>query len=196
MTVIQSPAGAPPRRLRRMAPASFWSLAVLVWIGVALGIFGMAGFVAAVEWTNRTEFCISCHSMRQNHAEYRESIHFLNRSGAHAQCADCHVPKALGPKLMRKLLAVNDIVAEIRGTLDTPEKFAERRMELAERVWAYMAASDSRECRACHAFESMNLARQGTAARLKHPEAAMESKTCINCHKGVAHKLPASKDDL
>lgn len=184
------------RRHRRPAANTFWRKAVLVWIGVALGVFGMAGFVTAIEWTNRTEFCISCHSMKQNYAEYKESVHYLNRSGAHAQCADCHVPKALGPKLVRKVMAVNDIIAEITGTIDTPAKLEAKRPELAERVWKYMAASDSRECRNCHSFDSMNLAKQGTAGRLKHPEAAMEGKTCINCHKGVAHKLPSSKDDL
>lgn len=190
--------GAAPhgRRQRRPAANSFWRKAVLVWIGVALGIFGMAGFVTAIEWTNRTEFCISCHSMKFNYAEYKDSVHYVNRSGAHAQCADCHVPKALGPKLMRKVMAVNDIIAEIKGTIDTPEKLEAMRPELAERVWKYMAESDSRECRNCHSFDSMNLTKQGTAGRLKHPEAALEGKTCINCHKGVAHKLPSSKDDL
>lgn len=187
---------AHPRRHKRPPAKAFWRKAVLVWIGVALGIFGMAGFVTAIEWTNRTEFCVSCHSMKQNYAEYKDSVHYINRSGAHAQCADCHVPKALGPKLVRKVMAVNDIISEIKGTIDTPEKLEAMRPQLAERVWKYMADSDSRECRNCHSFDSMNMAKQGTAGRLKHPEAALEGKTCINCHKGVAHKLPSSKDDL
>jgi nitrate/TMAO reductase-like tetraheme cytochrome c subunit len=184
------------RRHKRPAAKAFWRKAVLVWIGVALGIFGMAGFVTAIEWTNRTEFCVSRHSMKQNYAEYKDSVHYINRTGAHAQCADCHVPKTLGPKLLRKVMAVNDIISEIKGTIDTPEKLEAKRPELAERVWKYMADSNSRECRNCHSFDSMNLTKQGTAGRLKHPEAAMEGKTCINCHKGVAHKIPSSKDDL
>ena len=179
---------------RHATHKAFWRRMTLVAIGVVVGIFGMAGFVTAIEWTNRTEFCVSCHSMKQNYAEYKESIHYVNRSGAHAQCSDCHVPKALGPKLVRKAMAVNDIIAEIKGTIDTPEKLEQHRAELAERVWAYMAKSDSRECRSCHSFDSMNLSKQGTAARRKHPEAAMEGKTCIDCHKGVAHKLPKAED--
>lgn len=194
----QSADGAAPsgRRQKRPSHKAFWRKAVLVWIGAALGVFGLAGFVTAVEWTNRTEFCVSCHSMKINYAELKESVHYLNRSGAHAECADCHVPKALGPKLMRKVMAVNDIIAEVKGTLDTPEKFEAMRPVLAERVWKYMEDSNSRECRSCHSFESMNISKQTVAARRKHPEAAMEGKTCINCHKGVAHKLPTSKDDL
>lgn len=187
---------APGRPPKRPSHKAFWRKAVLVWIGVALGIFGMAGFVTAIEWTNRTEFCVSCHSMKQNFAEYKESIHYVNRTGAHAQCSDCHVPKALGPKLVRKVMAVNDIISEIKGTIDTPEKLEAMRPVLAERVWKYMADSDSRECRSCHSYDSMSTAKQTTAAKRKHPEAAMEGKTCIACHKGVAHKLPTSKDDL
>ncbi|MBI5163475.1 MAG: NapC/NirT family cytochrome c [Magnetospirillum sp.] len=164
-------------------------------IGVVVGIFTMAGFVTAIEWTNRTEFCISCHSMVTNYNEYKDSIHYINRTGAHAQCADCHVPKALGPKLVRKFFAVNDIISEIKGTIDTPEKLEAKRGELAERVWAYMTQSDSRECRSCHSYDSMNVQKQTTTARRKHPEAALEGKTCINCHKGVSHKLPKSGDD-
>ncbi len=92
------------------------------------------------------------------------------------------------------MLAVNDIVAEIRGTIDTPAKFEAKRGELAERVWAYMKASDSRECRSCHSFESMKLERQSTPAKRKHPEAVAEGKSCIECHKGVAHRLPRRDD--
>ena len=172
----------------------FWRWAAL--LGLVAGVFVTLGLGVAMEWTNRTEFCISCHSMQRNYDEYRQSIHFTNRSGAHAQCADCHVPKALGPKLVRKVLALNDVVAELRGTIDTPEKFDARRQVLAEKVWAYMAASDSRECRSCHSFQSMNPAKQAISGRTKHAEAEAKGETCIACHKGVAHKVPASKDDL
>lgn len=187
--------GAPhPDHGRHPRRRPFWRKAGLVLAGVVVGIFVMAGFVSAIEWTNRTAFCVSCHSMKINYDEYKESIHYNNRSGAHAQCADCHVPRALGPKLVRKFMAHNDVLQEIKGTIDTPEKFNAKRAELAERVWKYMANSDSRECRVCHSYDSMNLQKQGNAAKRKHPEAAMEGKTCINCHKGVAHKLPPRED--
>lgn len=165
-------------------------------MGLVAGALAIGGMSGLMEWTNRTEFCVSCHSMQRNYDEYRQSVHFTNRSGAHAQCADCHVPKALGPKLVRKALALNDVIAELRGTLDSAQKYDARRPALAEKVWAYMAASDSRECRSCHSFESMNLSKQAVSGRTKHPEAAAAGKTCIECHKGVAHHLPASKDDL
>jgi hypothetical protein len=123
----------------------------------------------------------------------------LSKADAMAELADLEPKMAADcarAEELRKVMAVNDIIAEIKGTIDTPEKLEAMRPVLAERVWKYMADSDSRECRNCHSFDSMNLAKQGTAGRLKHPEAALEGKTCINCHKGVAHKLPSSKDDL
>ncbi|MDK9721367.1 MAG: NapC/NirT family cytochrome c [Rhodospirillales bacterium] len=169
------------------------SLGVYVIVFVT-GILTMAGFVTAIEWTNRTEFCTSCHSMQRNYDEYKEFVHYKNRSGAHAQCHDCHVPKQLGPKLVRKFFAVNDIIAEIRGTIDTEEKFNAKRGELADRVWTYMIKSDSRECRSCHTYDSMNVDKQSNAARIRHPQAALEGKTCVQCHKGVAHKLPPRED--
>ncbi|HJP05826.1 MAG TPA: NapC/NirT family cytochrome c, partial [Arenicellales bacterium] len=48
----------------------------------------------------------------------------------------------------------------------------------------------SRECRNCHIDRSMNLANQSEVARDRHTVAAKEGKTCIDCHKGIAHELP------
>jgi len=56
-----------------------------------------------------------------------------------------------------------------------------------------MKANDSRECRNCHTQESMDLASQDKSARKKHTmERRLEKgETCIDCHKGIAHELPA-----
>ncbi|MDO8608353.1 MAG: NapC/NirT family cytochrome c [Phaeospirillum sp.] len=171
-----------------------WRKIGLIAAAVFAGMVLMLGVIGGMEWTNRTEFCISCHSMETNYRELQKSAHYTNRSGAHAQCRDCHVPREWGPKLVRKLFAVNDIVSEIRGTIDTPEKYEAKRGELAERVWKYMAASGSRECMTCHAYESMGGPKQSTAARQKHQDAAKDGRTCIACHKGVAHKLPPREE--
>ncbi|HRE18510.1 MAG TPA: NapC/NirT family cytochrome c, partial [Rhodocyclaceae bacterium] len=57
-----------------------------------LGILFWGGFNTAMEWTNREEFCISCHEMKDNvYQEYRNTIHYSNRSGVRATCPDCHV---------------------------------------------------------------------------------------------------------
>lgn len=166
----------------------------LVIVGVVVGVFFTSGFTTVLDYTNTTEFCVSCHEMQTNKDELTASVHGSTRSGAHAQCADCHVPQEFGPKMLRKINAANDVYHHLLGTLDTPQKYTDKRQELAERVWDYMEKSDSRECRTCHSFETMKLEKQASLAKQKHPQARQDGKTCISCHKGVAHKLPPRDD--
>ena len=129
--------------------------------------------------------------------EYKKTIHYKNRTGVRVICSDCHVPREWTPKLIRKVQATNELFHKFLGSIDTPEKFEAKRLELAEYVWASMEASDSRECRNCHSFEAMDFKKQQRRPQSKHPEAMKEGNTCIDCHKGIAHKLPDDyeKDD-
>ena len=166
------------------------------WIALgasfAAGALAVGGFIGAVEYTNRLEFCISCHEMEQTvYQEYLASTHYKSPSGAGAICSDCHVPRAWGPKIVRKVRATNELFHALRGTIDTPEKFEAQRLAMAERVWAEMEANDSRECRACHDYARMDFHRQARRAAEKMQPAMEQGKTCIECHKGVAHNLPA-----
>lgn len=166
-------------------------------IGFALGValigfvVVVGGFTTAVEATNSVGFCTSCHSMSANYEEYKESPHYLNRSGVRAGCSDCHVPKKNWfSEMYRKLIAAKDVWGEVVGTIDTREKFEAKRAEMAKREWARMKESDSIGCRNCHSFEAMSLEEQDKLGQNKHAEAQGEGKTCIDCHKGVAHRLP------
>jgi trimethylamine-N-oxide reductase cytochrome c-type subunit TorC len=152
---------------------------------VALG----AIYVGAVV-TGTTEFCTSCHSMRIPHDEYRRSTHYLNRSGMRAGCSDCHVPKSPLPFVAAKVAAARDLWGELVGTLATEEKFAARKLSLAQRVWARMEASDSRECRSCHEFDAMKTDLQTQKTRNRHPKAIIKGETCIICHKAIVHSRP------
>lgn len=174
-----------------------------VWwmIGIPLGGFLMfvtgiifwGGLHTAIHLTNSLGFCTSCHEMEMVYEEYMETPHYKNASGVRAICPDCHVPKEWGPMMVVKLRAtINELPKKIMGTVDTREKFEARRLELAKHVWKRMKETDSRECRNCHAFSSMELELQDKSARKKHiPERALErGETCIDCHKGIAHELP------
>jgi nitrate/TMAO reductase-like tetraheme cytochrome c subunit len=57
-----------------------------------------------------------------------------------------------------------------------------------------MKSTDSRECRNCHAVQSMDPRKQSAAAQIM-PEAIRNGATCIDCHKGIAHQLPKDPDD-
>jgi len=146
-------------------------------------------------YTNDMEFCTSCHSMKINYEEYKETLHFKNSSGIQATCADCHVPKQFFPKLYAKIMAAKDVYHTILGTVDTKEKFEARRWHMASVVWEKMRANDSRECRSCHNYDNMDLSEQDRRARKKHTRAPLQGKTCIDCHAGVAHEEPLEPDE-
>ncbi len=163
-------------------------------VGAALffmivGVIFWGGFNTAMEATNTMTFCISCHEMEENvYQEYKQTIHYTNRSGVRASCSDCHVPDPWVHKVVRKVQASRELLSKAMGTVDTPEKFDEHRLTLARRVWTAMKKTDSRECRNCHDFASMNPENQQKRSRVQHMNAMEAGNTCIDCHKGIAHK--------
>ena len=104
--------------------------------------------------------------------EIQETIHYSNRSGVRAICSDCHVPHEWTDKIVRKVQASKELFAHfVTKTIDTPEKFQERRGHLAEREWARMKKNDSLECRNCHEFDFMDYSQQGSRAAEQHSTA-------------------------
>jgi len=175
--------------LRR--PSTKYSLLGLLSVGFLSGIIFWGGFNTGMEATNTLEFCITCHEMRDNvYAEYKETIHYSNRTGVRAICSDCHVPKDWVHKMIRKSQASFEVWGKITGSIDTREKFEAKRMELASHEWARMKDNNSRECRNCHSFDAMSPELQKQTPYRKHMKAKEEGKTCIDCHKGIAHQLP------
>jgi cytochrome c-type protein NapC len=104
------------------------------------------------------------------------------------------VPREWGHKVIRKVRATNELYHWLRGSIDAPEDFHAKRLELARNVWASMEATDSRECRNCHRSSFMDTGAQETRAGLLHSLGAEWGMTCIDCHKGIAHSLPRGFD--
>ena len=173
-------------------PTAKYSLGTLIIVGFVTGIIFWGGFNTAMEMTNNEEFCISCHEMRDFvYEEYKDSVHYANRTGVRATCPDCHVPKEWTYKVVRKIKATNELLHKALGTIDTAEKFEKKRLQLARNVWKEMKETDSRECRNCHDYQSMDYTEQGRRSMKQHAKGLDEGKTCIDCHKGIAHSLPA-----
>jgi cytochrome c-type protein NapC len=186
-------AGEQPRRFGWPRKPATCSGLTLIALGTVVGVILWGGFNTVLEYTNRSDFCLSCHEMRTAFDEYEKSPHYTNRTGTTVTCADCHVATSKTPndyarKLLRKATAANDVWGHLRGTIDTPEKYEAKRLEMAQREWARMKASDSRECRNCHNMNTMDQVKQKKRSIRKHEEAIEENKTCIDCHKGIAHK--------
>ena len=173
-------------------PSTHMSIGALSMAGFFAGVIFWGGFNTAMEFTNKEAFCIGCHEMRDNvYEELKTTIHYSNRSGVRAICSDCHVPHNWTDKVARKMQASKEVWGKIFGTINTREKFQQKRLELANHEWQRLKANDSLECRNCHEFSSMDFSRQSQrAARLHSTSLASGEKTCIDCHKGIAHQLP------
>jgi cytochrome c-type protein NapC len=161
-------------------------LAIMLVAG-SLVVAGAAGLA----WTNTEKFCIGCHEMRDNvYAEFKGTIHDVNRTGVRAVCSDCHVPREPVAMVKRKFKATLELWGHFRGIVDTPEKFEAHRAQLAHNVWRRMKQTDSLECRNCHHPENMDPEKQSEKAKARHAKGKAEGKTCIDCHFGIAHKEP------
>jgi len=177
-------------------PSVHFSLAFLTLGGFIAGVAFWGAFNTALEFANTETFCIGCHEMRDNvYQELQGTVHWTNRSGVRATCPDCHVPHPWTLKIARKMQASKEIWGKVFGLVDTREKFLALRPTLAQHEWDRMEANRSAECRNCHSPQSMNLDKQQPrAANVHKAQLLTGEKTCIDCHKGIAHKLPATEE--
>ncbi|MGF1547521.1 MAG: NapC/NirT family cytochrome c [Thiotrichales bacterium] len=167
----------------------------LIALGAVVGAGLVIGTQMAVNATGTNEFCSSCHSMTIPHTEYRGTLHYANRTGIQVHCADCHIPHHYPQKLITKIIVgTKDIVQEMRGVLATEAQYAERREEMAKKVWARLQANDSAECRYCHDTDHMRAEAQRPEAREAHALLAQGGTTCIDCHQGIAHHAPGEAE--
>lgn len=163
----------------------------LLITGAVIGVLFWGGFNGTLAATNTEQFCIGCHEMRDNvYQEYTNSVHFNNASGVKASCPDCHVPKTWAAMVWRKVGASNELWHHFTTDISSPDAFNAERHRLANYVWQQMQRQDSLECRNCHQFSAMLLAKQRAPSRWAHQYAKRQSNTCIDCHKGIAHRLP------
>jgi cytochrome c-type protein NapC len=173
-------------------PSKYFSLGFLTIGGFVAGVIFWGGFNTVLEATNTEKFCTSCHEMRENvFVELQPTIHYTNRSGVRATCPDCHVPHNWTSKIARKMQASKEVWGKVFGTINTREKFLDKRLELAQHEWARLKANNSLECRNCHNATYMDFTRQSErAAKMHSTQLVSGDKTCIDCHKGIAHRMP------
>jgi len=172
-------------------PSLHLSLGVLAFGGFIAGILFWGGFNTALEVTNTEEFCISCHEMKDNvYQELQETIHWKNHAGVRATCPDCHVPHNWTDKIARKMQASKEVWGKLFGTINTREKFLAKRAELAQHEWDRFTANNSLECKNCHDYQSMDFETMSERAKVQMKMAAERDQSCLDCHKGIAHKLP------
>ena len=163
----------------------------LILVTLLVGAVMLTAGAAGLAWTNTEAFCTGCHEMKDNvYAEFKGTIHDVNRSGVRAICSNCHVPHEPWPLIKRKMRASLELWGHFRGVIDTKEKFEKRRYELATHVWTRMKETDSLECRNCHHDNAFDPEKQSDRAKARHSTMKEKGLTCIDCHFGIAHHEP------
>ena len=167
------------------------TIAVLI-LGLAVGAVFFGTAASFMVYANSEKFCAtSCHEMTYMAAEHKDTVHDKNRTGVRATCNDCHVPHGYIPNYLAKLNLFNDYWGHfVTHSIDTKEKLEAKRYELAKKVWVYMKANDSRECRYCHTTAKMDPDKQSEKAKARHEKLRTENLTCIECHFAIAHAEP------
>ena len=143
------------------------------WCSIALFGFNFA-CVASVsaEELKALEDCESCHTIQAS--EFQASVHYINRSGVQASCNDCHTNQ------------------KHQDGEKTAKVVNKHRLDMALSEWMRLTENDSKECKVCHSAMAMDLAKQEPRSVARHEESFDEGDTsCINCHKGISHYLPA-----
>ena len=174
------------------SPSARWSVLALVVIGLLIGAGGVIATQVMVAATGSNEFCSNaCHSMQWVAKEWRASGHSVNRTGVQAGCHDCHIPHHYPELLWYKAKAgIKDAIGEMRGVISTEEKFNQERARMAQSVWAEYKENNSANCRFCHTFTAETIAKQKDFVQPMHQTVLAGAATCIDCHKGIAHKAP------
>ncbi|MFV0336224.1 MAG: NapC/NirT family cytochrome c, partial [Tropicimonas sp.] len=97
-------------------PSGLLSSGFLLLAGIIGGAVLTIGGLGASKYMESTEFCVSCHEMRDNlYDDYAKSAHFSNASGVQAGCADCHVPEPLIPWAIDHFQALGELYHSFTG---------------------------------------------------------------------------------
>lgn len=153
------PAGKRNRRRSRANKPLAW-VAGTVLVLVAL----VVAFVGTALWTDRPEFCATCHEMRPYVTAWAAGPH----SGV--WCVDCHVGKSYPARMAHKFAALHEVVAHFTGDTKFPR--------------ATPPNVPDKDCSACHAMVTPKLAASGFDHAVHEHEAA-----CQACHADSGHNV-------
>ena len=176
-----------------------WGLALLVALGIVVGLVGAGATTWAVNATSTDNFCATaCHSMQWADAAYRQSPHFANPHGVRASCAECHIPfesrpatpfqYIFGTMWTKEVDGMHDAIATLRGTISTEEKWKARQPQLAADVEAWFRRTNYVTCKGCHQLDA-------ATGKLADKHAAMLKDgplDCVQCHADAGHNFEPS----
>ncbi len=151
----------------KISKASYFQCALVL---LAFGFFQSSSVIA--EELKALKDCESCHVVQAS--EFEASVHYINRSGVQAGCNNCHA------------------FQKHKNGAKTSKDVKKDRLDMAASEWQRMGENDSKECKTCHSHMAMDLAKQEPRSVARHEQSFDAGDTsCIDCHKGISHYLPA-----
>ncbi|MDR2892396.1 MAG: NapC/NirT family cytochrome c [Deltaproteobacteria bacterium] len=161
---------------------------------LGVGILLVAGIVATAaffSFSSTTSFCTSCHEMNVHKEELAQSPHAKDYDESAIDCADCHLPRGLGPRYLsvKTYLGVKDVFVHFT---ESPDSIDRRHSQPVARRFV-----DDASCQACHddlykdAKKEKDISEIGKLAHDNYNGKDGKSyRLCVDCHTNMAH-LPS-----
>ena len=133
---------------------------------------------------------------------YQKGAHAKTATGVTAGCADCHIPyesQHANPWQYVVLMAykaksgAKDVYHQLKGTIDTEQKWLQERDRLSAHVKEWMASNNSLTCRGCHDLTKMSNPDNPAVAEMHAPLATVDNVVCVECHTNAGHVYESAK---
>jgi nitrate/TMAO reductase-like tetraheme cytochrome c subunit len=121
-------------------------------------------FVGTALWTDRPEFCGTCHEMRPYVDAWASGPH------KNVWCVDCHIGKSYAARFAHKFVALQEVVGHFSGDTNFP--------------LAKPPTMADKDCSTCHAQVTPKLVASGFSHSLHESKAA-----CQACHADTGHTV-------
>ena len=161
----------------------FW---IIFIPGIIVGMLIIIGGNKAIRLTSTNEFCASCHIHPQATTSWKQSVHYITRSGDRTSCVECHLPpKGQGHIPAKIRTGLRDLYGQLFKDHDSFNWEEKSRLENArEHV-------PENSCLYCHeTLFTPELSREGEEAHLYYDQAEKtDDLHCINCHLNAGHYI-------
>ena len=161
--------------------------------GTALGIALMLAGAYTCQTTSTNESCAACHVHPDAETSWKQSVHYINRSGVQTDCVACHLPPAGTPGhyLAKLRIGLHDLWMHLTHDAEDFDFESKRTAEYAPNIVF------NSSCKQCHAnIFPQGLSDDGVAAHLYYEE--NEEKLdlqCVSCHLDAGHFIAGYKHE-
>jgi len=156
---------------------------VIVLVAICLIVF----LSLSMARTSTTEYCISCHEMKDYKDELEKSSHAVDKDKNPIQCHQCHIPHRIGPKYLtvKTVLGMRDMFIHYFG--DTEDLNRREMQKIARRFMP------DENCLSCHEDLNKDVKDKEISeiGKLCHEaylgENGTTKRNCAGCHFNMAH---------